>query len=81
MVADGFDIAGLASLLGSEETIARQLAQSATHLGLTTQIATATNLDAAILASRAFAGITVIPAGKESAAIGKVPIIACTPSM
>lgn len=75
------DIAGLASLWGSEENIARQLAQGATHLGLTAQIAAATNIDAAILASRAFAGITVIPAGNEPAMIGKVPIIALTPSM
>ena len=75
------DIAGLASLLGSEENIARQLAQGATQLGLTAQIATAANLDAAILASRAFAGITIIPANKEYAAIGKVPVIALTPSM
>jgi protein ImuB len=75
------DIAGLASLLGSDENIMRQLAEGAMHLGLTAQIATATNLDAAILASRAFAGITVIPVGKEAATIGEVPVIALTPSM
>ena len=60
------DLAGLACLFGSEEKIAGQLAEGATRLGFTTQIATASNLDAAILASRAFAGITVIPAGEES---------------
>jgi len=75
------DLAGLAGLFGSEESIAGKLAEGATRLGFTTQIATASNLDAAILASRAFAGITVIPAGKESILIGKVPASALSPSM
>jgi protein ImuB len=68
------DLAGLASLFGSEEAIAARLAEGAARLGFTTQIATAANLDAAILVSRAFAGITVIPAGEEAAVVGKVPI-------
>ena len=70
------DLAGLAGLFGSEENIVGQLAEKATRLGLITQIATASNLDAAILASRAFAGITVIPGGEEAAIIGKAPVIA-----
>ena len=74
------DIAGLAALSGSEENIARQLADGAARLGFITQIATASNLDAAILASRAFAGITVIPRGEESAGIGNVPVAALLPS-
>ena len=74
------DLAGLAGLFGSEESIAGKLAEGATRLGFTTQIATASNLDAAILASRAFAGITVIPAGEESIRIGKVPASALSPS-
>jgi protein ImuB len=75
------DIAGLASLFGTDENIAGQLVEGATHLGFIAQIATASNLDAAILASRAFAGITVIPAGREAATIGKVPAGALSPSM
>ena len=74
------DLAGLASLFGSEEAIAAQLAEGATRLGLTTQIATAANLDAAILASRAFAGTTIIAGGKEAAVIGKVPVGTLSPS-
>jgi protein ImuB len=74
------DLAGLACLFGSEESIAGKLAEGATHLGFTTQIATASNPDAAILASRAFAGITVIPAGEESTLIGKAPASALSPS-
>jgi len=75
------DIAGLASLFGAEEAITARLAEGATRLGFTTQIATAANLDAAILASRAFAGVTVIPAGDEAAVMGKVPIGALSPSL
>jgi protein ImuB len=74
------DLAGLACLFGSEESIAAKLAEGATHLGFTTHIAIASNLDAAILASRAFPGITVIPAGEESARIGDVPVRALSPS-
>ncbi len=75
------DLAGLASLFGAEEAIAAKLAEGATRLGFTPQIATAANLDAAILASRAFAGITVIPAGEEAAVMGKVPMGALSPSL
>ena len=74
------DLAGLACLFGSQENFARKLAEGATHLGFTTQIATASNPDAAILASRAFAGITIIPAGEESTMLGKVPASALAPS-
>ena len=74
------DLAGLASLFGAEENIAGQLAEGTTRLGFITQIATASNLDAAILVSRAFAGITVIPGGEESTIIGKVPVSALSPS-
>jgi protein ImuB len=70
------DLAGLAGLFGSQENIAGRLAERALRLGFITQIATASNLDAAILASRAFAGITVIPGGEEAALIGKAPVIA-----
>jgi protein ImuB len=74
------DLAGLTGLFGSEESIAGKLAEGATRLGFTTQIATASNPDAAILASRAFAGVTVIPAGEESTLIGKVPASTLSPS-
>jgi protein ImuB len=74
------DLAGLASLFGAEEAIASRLAEEAARLGFTTQIAIASNLDAAILSSRVFTGITVIPAGEESAIIGKAPASALSPS-
>jgi len=70
------DLAGLASLFGPDENISHRLAEGAERLGLETQIATAGNLEAAILASRAFPGITVIPEGEEAAVIGKAPVTA-----
>ena len=70
------DLAGLASLFGSDENIVHRLAEGAMRLGLETQIATACNIEAAILASRAFPGITVIPEGEEAAIIGKAPVTA-----
>ena len=75
------DLAGLSALFGSEEEIARRLEGGAKRLGFTAQIATASNLDAAIFASRAFAGITVIPEGEEAAIIGKAPATALFPSV
>ncbi len=74
------DLAGLSSLFGADGNIASQLSEGAARLGFKTQIATASNLEAAILASRAFVGITVIPAGQDAAIIGKVPVAALLPS-
>ncbi len=48
------DLAGLASLFGSEEQIAAQLAQRAAICGLAAQVAVAANLDAAFHAARGF---------------------------
>ena len=64
------DLAGLASLFGSEENIARQLTQRASDLGLAAHIAIAHNMEAALLASRGFSGITLIPQGEERRRLG-----------
>jgi len=68
------DLAGLHSLFGSEEEIARQLTQRAIGLGLNINVATAANPDAAIHAARGFAGITVIPPGEEGLRLGSLPV-------
>jgi protein ImuB len=70
------DLAGLASLFGSDENIARCLAEGAERLGMEAQIAAASNIEAAVLASRTFPGITVIPEGEEAAILGKAPVAA-----
>jgi protein ImuB len=68
------DLAGLASLFGSEENIARQLTEGASRLGLDANVAVACNLEAALLASRGFSGITQIPQGEESRCLGSLPV-------
>ena len=68
------DLAGLASLFGSEENIARQLTERAADLGLAANVAIAHNLEAALLASRGFSGITLIPPEEESKFLGALPI-------
>jgi protein ImuB len=78
------DLGGLASLFGSDENIIHRLAEGAECLGLEAQVVTACNIEAAILASRAFPGITVIPEGEEAAIIGRAPVTALlfsTPSV
>jgi protein ImuB len=68
------DLEGLASLFGANENIARELLQRASHIGLIPHVAVASNIEAAILAARGFAGITIVPEGEESARLGELPI-------
>jgi protein ImuB len=68
------DLDGLASLLGSDENIARVLRERVEHIGVIPNIAIASNIEAAILAARGFAGIAILPAGEEAAHLGKLPV-------
>src|SRR5580700_4386745 len=68
------DLEGLVSLFGTDENIARELSQRASHIGLIPHVAIASNIEAAILAARGFAGITIVPAGEEFARLGELPI-------
>jgi protein ImuB len=68
------DLAGLSSLLGSEEIIAAQLIERASLLGLTARVAISSNLETAIHAARGFAGVTLIPSGEEAQALDSVPV-------
>jgi protein ImuB len=74
------DLAGLNSLFGSDEIIARQLADRALSLNLIVQIIVASKIEAAIVAARGFAGITVIPEGEESRILGNLPVHVLSPS-
>jgi protein ImuB len=74
------DLAGLASLLGSDEKIARRIEQIAADLGLTVHVAVAANLDVAVHAARGFPGITLIPAGKEARCVASLPVGVLSPS-
>jgi protein ImuB len=74
------DIAGLTSLFGSEENIARQLMRHASSLGLIAHVAVSSNLEVALHAARGFSGITLIPPGEEAKRLGELPVHALLPS-
>jgi protein ImuB len=68
------DLAGMESLLGSLTKISHAIADRAAGLGLIANVATAANPDAALLAARGFRGVTIIPAGKETEHLGRLPV-------
>ena len=68
------DIDGLASLFGSDESIANELARRVSGIGLNPQIAIASKIEVAILAARGFPGITVIPEGEERRNLSGLPV-------
>jgi protein ImuB len=68
------DLRGMASLFGSIHNISRALSERAIALGLQSNVAIASNPDAALLAARGFPGITVIAPGKEAEQLGSLPV-------
>jgi len=74
------DIAGLTSLFGSEENIARRLMRHASSLGLIAHVAVSSNLEVALHAARGFSGITLIASGEEAKRLGGLPVRALLPS-
>jgi protein ImuB len=74
------DLAGLASLFGSEEIIAAQLIERASGLGLAARVVISSNLEVAVHAARGFIGITLIPPGEESKWLGGLPVSVLSPS-
>src|SRR6202167_4351392 len=74
------DIAGLTSLVGNEEKIARQLMRHASSLGLIAHVAVSSNLEVAFHAARGFSGITLIPPGEEAKRLCRLPVRALLPS-
>jgi protein ImuB len=68
------DLAGLDRLLGPPAKLANDLAERVAALGLAANIGVAANPDAAFHAARGFAGITLIPAGREAERLGNLPL-------
>ncbi len=68
------DLEGLFSMLGSDEEIARVLMERVMSVGVVPNIAIASNIEAAILASRGLSGISILPAGEEAARLGVLPV-------
>jgi protein ImuB len=74
------DLAGLNSLFGADENIAREFARRATELRLQAHVAVSANLEVAVHAARGFAGITVIPEGEEARYLSGLPVQTLAPS-
>jgi len=74
------DLAGLSSLFGAEENIAREFARRAAELNLRVRVAVSANLEVAVHAARGFAGITVIPEGEEARYLSGLPVQTLAPS-
>src|SRR5216683_6653579 len=68
------DLEGLASLLGTDEHIAQELARRVAAIGLAARVAVAENIEVAIHAARGFPGITIISAGEERRRLGALPV-------
>jgi protein ImuB len=68
------DLAGMQSLFGSLPEISHAIYNRAAALGLTANVAVASNPDAAALAARGFSGVTVIPEYKEAERLGSLPM-------
>ena len=63
------------------KNLATVLAERAWSVGLRTNIAVASDIEVAIHAARGFAGITLIPTGKESEYLSFLPIEVLSPSV
>lgn len=74
------DLAGLNSLFGADENIAREFARRAGELRLQARVAVSANLEVAVHAARGFAGITVIPEGEEARYLSGLPVQTLAPS-
>ncbi len=68
------DLAGMESLFGAPREMAEAISNRAADLGLETNVAVASNPDAAMLAARGFSDVTIIPSGKETEQLGSLPI-------
>jgi protein ImuB len=68
------DLSGTESLFGPLPEIARSIHHNALSFGLQTNVAIASNPDAALLAARGFSGTTVIPADHEAERLGSLPV-------
>jgi len=75
------DLAGLNSLFGAEENIAREFVRRAAELRLRVHVAVSANLEVAVHAARGFAGITVIPEGEEARYLSGLPVQTLAPSV
>jgi len=74
------DISGLASLLGDEEAIARQIASRASTFGMNVHVAISANVETARIVARALPGPTIVPEGEERRFLETLPVSMLSPS-
>ena len=74
------DLGGLEALLGPAAQVAHRIAGQARELGIDAHIALAPHPDAARLAARGFAGITLLKEGEEADRLGSLPVETLEPS-
>jgi protein ImuB len=75
-----FDASGLDRLFGLPQEVAAAVARRAAELRVKTNIAIASNPDAAICAARGFSGVSMIPYGDEAKFLGELPLRLLGPS-
>jgi nucleotidyltransferase/DNA polymerase involved in DNA repair len=75
------DLAGLAQLFGGFEKLVQHLGRRAKKFGLSAQVAVGSNPEAAQLAARGFAGVTVLSPDEETERLGSLPISALNPTL
>lgn len=68
------DISGTEALFGPPVKLARDLAQRASQLGLESNVAVATNPDAAIIAARGYSGVTLLTPENQQERLGHLPL-------
>ena len=74
------DISGLASLLGDEQAIARQIASRASTFGMNVHVAISANVETARIVARALPGPTIVPEGEERRFLETLPVSMLSPS-
>jgi protein ImuB len=75
-----FDVSGLDRLFGMAQDIAAAITRRARETGVQANLALAANPDAAILASRGFSGVSILPQGDEAKFLGRLPFALLSPS-
>ncbi len=73
------ELGGLAGLFGDEPRLGDRLALGAASLDLPARVGLASSRTAAVLATRAAAGITVVPPGQEAAFLAPLPLALLDP--
>ena len=68
------DAAGLGSVWGTEEAIAKEIVERGRACGLRLNVAVARNIETALVAARGFAGACVIAPGEERERLSALPV-------